>query len=189
MVSTNQGEAAPSVALEASRGFMAAAQRTTTLYELSEEYLRVLDALESDADEDLEIELDRIGGKIAQKAEAIGGLVAQLDGMAVMRKAEAQRLRNRAASDEAHAARLRDYLLRHMQAIGTSRIDTSRFTIAIRQNPPAVDVLEELMVPKDYIREVVTTSVDKRAILDHLKATGEIVPGVEVIRRERLEIR
>src|SRR6476469_5284541 len=141
-VTHTSGEATPSTALEASRGFMAAAQRMNTLYELSGDYLRVLDALESEASEDLEIELDRIGGQIAQKAEAIGGLVAQLDGMSVMRKAEAQRLRERAASDERHATRLREYLLTHMQAIGTSRIDTSRFTIAIRQNPTAVEVIE-----------------------------------------------
>jgi hypothetical protein len=187
--STRFGEAVSSAALEASRAFMQVAQKTTTLYELSADFLRVLGALESDADEDLEIELDQIAGQIAQKAEAIGGLVAQLDGMAKMRKAEAQRLRDRASADERHAARLREYLLRHMQEIGTERIDTARFTVAIRQNPPAVEVLEELLVPDDFKREVTTVSVDKRAILDHFKAQGEIVPGVEIVRRQRLDIR
>jgi hypothetical protein len=187
--STRFGEAVSSAALEASRAFMQVAQKTTTLYELSADFLRVLGALESDADEDLEIELDHIAGQIAQKAEAISGLVAQLDGMAAMRKAEAQRLRDRASADERHAARLREYLLRHMQEIGTERIDTARFTVAIRQNPPAVEVLEELLVPDDFKREVTTVSVDKRAILDHFKAQGEIVPGVEIVRRPRLDIR
>jgi hypothetical protein len=44
-------------------------------------------------------------------------------------------------------------------------------------------------VPAEYVRTVTTTSVDKRAILDAYKTTGEIVPGVEVTRGQRLDIR
>jgi len=175
-------------ALDASRDFMAAAQRSSTLYELSADYLRVLDALE-DGDADLEVELDRIAGEITHKAESIAGLVAQLDGMAAMRKAEAQRLRDRATADEHHAARLRQYLLVHMQAIGTERIDTARFTVSVRQNPPAVEITDEMQVPDEFRRTVTTVSVDKKSILEHLKSTGEIPPGVEVSRRARVDIR
>ena len=50
-------------------------------------------------------------------------------------------------------------------------------------------VLEQLLVPAEYLRTVTTVSVDKRLILDNYKATGEIVPGVEVSRGQRLEIR
>jgi hypothetical protein len=59
----------------------------------------------------------------------------------------------------------------------------------LRSNPPAVQVLEELLVPDDYKRVVTTTSVDKRAVLDAYKTTGEIVPGVEIVRGTRLEVR
>jgi len=177
--------------VEASRAFHRAAERSTTLYDLSAEYVHILDLLEAeDADADaLESELDRIAGKITHKAEAIAGLVMQLDGMSAMRKAEAKRLRERAEADESHAARLRDYLLRHMRAIGTERIDTARFTVSIRQNPPSVEVLEEMLVPPKWLRVVTTTSVDKRAILEHVKATGEVPDGVEIVRRTRLDIR
>jgi hypothetical protein len=175
--------------VDAGHTFVRLAERSTTLYELSEDYLRVLDLLDADADEALEIELDHIAGKIAQKAEAIAGLVTHIDGMAAMRKAEAQRLRDRAAADEKHALRLRSYLQEHMQAIGTERIETARFTVSIRQNPPAIEVLEEALVPNEFIRTVTTTSVDKRAILEGLKTDGVVPPGVEVVRRKRLDIR
>ena len=191
MAHTTPGESMPSALVEASRRFAQAAERLNTLYALSDEYLRVLNLLETDDADDAELdaELERIAGKITQKAEAIVGLVVQLDGMAAMRKAEAARLRDRAGADERHAARLREYVLRHMQEIGTERIDTARFTIAIRQNPPAVEVVDEDLVPADFKREVITVSVDKRAILEHFKAEGEIVPGVEIVRRQRLDVR
>jgi hypothetical protein len=176
---------------EASHRFMEAAERTTTLYALSADYVRILGLLEDpEADtEYLEQQLDGIGGLITHKAEAIGGLIKQCEGMATMRKAEADRMRDLAAADQRHAEQLRAYVLRHMQELGTERIDTARFSLRLRTNPPAVQVLEEVLVPAEYVRRVTTTSVDKRAILEHLKATGEVVPGVEITQSMRLEVR
>lgn len=167
------------------------AERTPTLYAMTDEYLAILDRLEepeTDA-QALEEYLDALAGQITHKAEAIAGLVKQCEGMAAMRKGEADRMRDLAAADQRHADRLRDYLLRHMQALGSERIDTARFRLSLRQNPPAVHVLEELLVPAEYIRTVTTTSVDKRAVLDAYKATGELINGIEITRSTRLDIR
>jgi hypothetical protein len=176
--------------VDASHAFMRVAERSNTLYDLSADYVQILDLLDSgETDETLELQLNHLAGQIAHKAEAIAGLVAHLNGIAAMRRTEAERMRTRAQSDERQAERLKAYVLKHMQAIGQDRIETARFTLSIRQNPPAVAVLEEMLIPKDYVKTVVTTSVDKRAILDHLKSTGEVVPGVEVTRGTRLDIR
>jgi hypothetical protein len=48
-----------------------------------------------------------------------------------------------------------------------------------------VAVLEQLLVPAEYLRTVTTTTVDKRAVLDTLKTTGEVVPDVEIVRGTR----
>ena len=180
--------------LEASRAFVAAANRTTTLYDLSAEYLHVLDLLDAASEDDqdpqaLELELDQLAGQITHKAEAIASLVAHYEGLASIRKAEAQRLKARADADAKRAERLRAYVLQHMQAMGTERIESARFTLSVRTNPPAVTVLVEQLVPAEYVRTVVTTSVDKRAILDNFKATGEIPDGIDIARSQRLEIR
>lgn len=191
MTDATHGEAMPSDVVEASRVFMAVAQRSTTLYDLSSDYLRILDLLEepeTDA-EVLELELDKIAGLITHKAEAIAGLVKQLESMSAMRRSEADRMRDLSAANQRDADRLRDYVLRHMQAIGSERIDTARFRLSVRQNPPAVQVLEEQLVPPKYVKTITTTSVDKRAILDQFKETGEIPQGVDITRALRLEIR
>jgi len=182
------GGAVPSVE-QASRDFMEIAARSNTLYQLSDDYLRILAALEEEADEVLEAELGRIAGQITHKAEAIAGLVVQLDGMAALRRDEAKRLLARAEADERHAERLRRYLMTHMALIGSERIDTARFTVAVRDNPPAVEVLDQDQVPAEFRRVVTRISVDKRAILEHFKATGEIVDGIEIMHRRRIDIR
>jgi hypothetical protein len=85
--------------LEASRTFMAVAERSTTLYAPTEDYLEILDLLDdSDADtEALEKQLDGLAGQITHKAEAIASLIKQCEGMAATRKAEADRMRDLAS--------------------------------------------------------------------------------------------
>lgn len=168
--------------------------RTVPLYSLTAEYLAVLelldlDTLEAEDAQTLELALDSIAGKISEKAEAIAGLVKQFEGMAELRAAEAKRMKALADADDKRAARLRDYLLRHLQAIGTEKVETPRFRISVRQNPPSVEVYDQSQIPEEFLRLVTTTSVDKRAILDELKTSGVIVPGVDVVRGLRLDIR
>lgn len=190
-VSQGTDRTVPSVE-DASRRFVQIAERSNTLYSLSADYVRVLDLLESgdiDDEEVLEDELDRLGMAITHKAEAIAGLVAYLDGIASVRRKESDRLLVRARADEHHAEQLRAYVLKHMQAIGKDRIDTARYTLAVRSNPPAVEVVDDQAVPSEFIKTVITTSVDRRRILEHLRETGEVPDGVEIVRRQRLEIR
>ncbi len=167
------------------------AERSTTLYALAGEYLHILDLLEgSEADADaLEQELDGLAGQITHKAEAIAGLIKQFEGMAALRKAEADRMRDLAASDQRHADRLRDYVLRHMVALGSERIDTARFRLSLRTNPPAVQVNNPSLVPVEFQRTKVIVDVDKTAVREHWKTTGEIAEGCNIVRGTRLEIR
>lgn len=176
---------------QASKDFMRAAERSTTLYELSDAYLWVVSLLE-DPDTDphlVEQELDRISGEIKHKAEAIAGLVRWYEGLAELRRGEAKRMADSVKAFEHRAEWLRGYVLRHMQATGLERIDTARFTLSVRQNPPRVEVLEPMLVPHEFQREKIIIDTDKTAIRDHWKKTGEVVPGVEIVRTERLDIR
>lgn len=140
-----------------------AARRSTSLYSLSADYLEILDLLE-DADADAEGFAVYLSGKVTPE--------------------EARSRANMSAETQAATERLRAYLLRNLQSV-----DTPRFRISVRTNPPSVAVLEQMLVPAEYLRTVTTTTVDKRAVLEALKTTGEVVPGVEITRTQRLEIR
>jgi hypothetical protein len=167
------------------------ATRASTLYDLSADYLSVLTLLE-DTDDDpalLEQALDAIAGKITQKADGIVALARQIEGMAALRAAEAKRMHALAHADSRRADRLLDYLLRHLVAIGAEHVETARFRISVRQNPPSVQVVDADAIPAEFIRTVTTTRCDKRAVLDNYKATGEIPEGIEITRASRLEIK
>jgi hypothetical protein len=173
------------------RAFNHAGDRITRLYSLSDAFNHILDLLEAAEDPegtaDLELELDRIAGDITHKAESIAGLVAHLEGLAIVRKAEANRLRQRADVCEARAERLRSYLCRNLEAIRQKRLETDRFTLTVRSYPH-VEVLDPAQVPSDYQRTTITVDVDKRAILAAYRRDGEIVSGTEVVQTSKVQI-
>jgi hypothetical protein len=136
-----------------------------------------------------------IGAQIAlvdqmlmEKTESYVSVIRSLESMAAARKAESDRLKDRAKTAEAHAEWLKARLLTHLKVAGRDRVEMARFTLTVRQNPLHVEVLEAMLVPPEYQKTVITTSVDKRAILDTYKRNGEMVPGVEIGRTERLQI-
>jgi hypothetical protein len=108
--------------------------------------------------------------------------------MAELQKAEAQRLAAKAKATSANADRLKDYAKRCMQQIGIERLETGTFTLVVRQNPHSVVVLDAAAVPSEYTRTTITVDVDKRGILAAFKESGEIPPGVNVVRTESLRI-
>lgn len=177
--------------LESTRTFMHVADRLPTLYALSSEWHELLAMLE-DPEQDvaaIEAELQRLAGDIKHKAHGVAAVIQSLESLAEMQKAESQRLAAKAKASKAHADRLREYALQNMRAIpGLDRIETGVFTLTIRVNNPSVNVLDAAAIPSEFQRTKITIEPDKIAILAHTKATGEIVPGTEIVRNVGLRI-
>lgn len=174
----------------ASAQFTAAAERLPTLYSLAVEWERLIGLLEDPESDPAEVdaELQRVAGDIRKKGHGVAVVIQTLENMAALQKAEGKRLVDKARANETHANRLRDYAKRCMQQLGIQRIEAGTHTLSLRLNPPSVVVLDAAAVPGEFQRTTVTVDVDKRAILDAFKATGEIPPGVDVVRNESLRL-
>lgn len=185
-----QGMAAEA-ALQASKRFMTAAQRLPTLFDLSDTAYQLMAILEDSeqADPEVDADLALIDQMLMEKTESYVSVIRSLEAMADARKAEADRLRDRARTAEKHADWLRDRLLVHMQTTNRQRIETARFSLSIRTNPPSVVVVDAAAVPSDFQRTRIEISVDKRAVLESIKAGGEVPAGCDIQRTQRLEVR
>jgi hypothetical protein len=176
--------------IEASARFQTAANRLPTLFSMEETAYELLALLDDDPDNaELEAQLVLIDQMLIEKTESYCSVIRSLEAMASARKVEADRLRDRAQAAQRQADWLKQRLMVHMKTAGRDRVEMSRFTLSIRQNPVSCVVLEELMVPAEFKRTVVTTTVDKNAIKAWVKETGEVVPGIELVRTESLSIR
>lgn len=179
-----------------SRAFVQAADQLPSLFVLSDEERAVLilldelyDAGSTEDTAALELRRAELAGQLLQKIERYGSVIRTLDKLAEARKAEADRLRARAKTAEAGADWLKQQLLVHMLATGQDRIETPRFSFSVRTNPPAVIVTDPAAVPNEFNKTVITVTVDKRAVLDSVKATGVVPAGTDIQRGQRVDIR
>ena len=84
------------------------------------------------------------------------------------------------------------YILNEMQVNGISSIKDKDglFIAKLAKNPPSVQVVDENAVPPEFVQVETVKKIDKKAILQHAKDTGEIVAGVEIVTdKQRLSIK
>lgn len=160
------------------------------LYELTEMYQSVWDLI-SDDEVDLEAmenALSTIEDTIESKAESIAKLIKSIDSDMLALETEEKRLyaRRKALSNKQKG--IKDYLEYQLKSMGVDKVKTPLFTVALQNNPPSVNVLDESLVPSWYSKTVTTTSLVKKDILDALKR-GIDVPGVEMKQDKSLRIR
>ncbi|GAC1647952.1 MAG: hypothetical protein NVS4B6_22680 [Mycobacterium sp.] len=177
---------------ESTKNFMQAAHRLPSLNELSDEAVQLACQLEAVEDPEevaaIEANLALIDQMLIEKTESYCHVIKEFDAMAAERKRDADRMRARAQAAERHADFLKNRLLANLQVVGRKRVELARYTLSVVQNPPSVQVLDASAVPAEFKRTVITTTVDKRAVLDAFKSNGEMIPGTEISRTERLSI-
>jgi hypothetical protein len=164
----------------------------TALYVLVGEYRAAADRL---AEMDLDAQtvadtLESISGDLEQKAVAVAMVARNFDASAAaIKDAEAQMAARRKAIEN-RAAGLRAYLLNCMQATGIKRIECPHFALALRDNPPAVEVFDAAQIPAEFMRqpEPPPPTADKAAIKEALKA-GREVPGARLTQGQRIDIK
>lgn len=193
-----------------SGAFTQAAERLPTLFDLAESELRLLSDLEaaytaespSPSDPRYEVALEEqqeavarlaqqfVGNEamVIRKVESYIGLLAHMRMLTDARKAQAARLTAKAKVTERGEEWLRERLLQAMRVMGRERIETPIGTVRIQANPGRVEVLEEQLIPPEFVKTVITTAVDKRAISAWIKSTSEVPDGVEFVKSDRLAI-
>ena len=168
----------------------------TALYVLTNQYLALAEKL-ADADFDAQtvadtIEASGITDELSVKAQGIEyvarGALAHHDAI----DAEIARLQALKAKRDKVAQGLRDYLKENMERAGIEKIECPMFSISIRKNPPAVEVLDTAELPAAFWRtpepKPPVAAPDKAAIKAAL-TKGESVPGARLVQNTRIEVK
>jgi hypothetical protein len=154
--------------------------RTWSLYQVSASFQSILADLEymsdDEADEVLACLTDRLEDELNLRAEA-----------KAVREAEAN-MRERRQRIERQADRLHKYLQESMQSAAVDLIKCPEYVLRIKKNPPHVEIVDEEMLPPEYMRTKQVTEIDKKKIKEDLSADME-VPGAMLISDFRLEIK
>jgi hypothetical protein len=168
----------------------------SALFVLTNEYLALAEKL-ADGDFDAQtiedtIEASGITDELAVKAQGIEyvarGALAHHDAI----DAEIARLQALKAKRDAVANGLRAYLQSNMERAGIDKIECPMFSISIKKNPPAVEIIDTLSLPAAFWRtpepKPPVAAPDKGAIKAALQR-GEEVTGARLVQNTRLDIR
>lgn len=155
------------------------------LYDIAND---IREAAES-ADEDLFLRLDQLTVAMEIKVVSIIDIVKEYEMAAMVVEAEIARLENLKQSAVNRAKSMKQYVLNNMEASGIDKIDTPTLKMAVTNNPPKVEILNEDLIPPKFKRKVVTIEIDKKKILEFFKTKGVGVAGTEVTVGKHLRIR
>ena len=160
------------------------------MYELTEMYKNIWDLVGDDeVDLDaLEKALEQIEDNIELKAESMAKLIKGIDGEVTVLKEEENRLAKRRKALENKQSNIKLYLEEQLKFIGLDKVKTPLFTVALQNNPPSVNILNEDLIPEQYKKTITTTSIVKKDILDALKE-GQVIEGAELKQSKSLRIR
>lgn len=129
-------------------------------------------------------ELDQITLARDEKIENIALWVKDLLAEAEAIKAEEQALAKRRKQAENKADWLKRYVA---QALEGEKFKTPRVAISYRTSE-AVEILDEDLIPEEFLMIKTDYKPDKKAIKDELKAGGE-VEGAVLVKRTSLQIK
>lgn len=160
----------------------------STLYELTGEYLELLDLIEQrDFDEQLLADtLEGIGGEIEVKADGYAKVMLELSGRTDMLGQEISRLKSKKESIENSIKRMKQDLENSMRVTGKTKFKTELFSFGIQKNPASVHIDDPAAIPAEFLIPQ-DPKVDKAAIKKLLIEEG--VPWAHLEQSESLRIR
>ena len=155
------------------------------LYELHKAYAQAMDVIEQADDEGLTDEqwgaLENIEDAFNSKIENVAKAFKNVDAEQKAIKAERERLQARERTLARRANWFKGYLHHAMTRTGKDKVKGEVLTVSLRKCPASCDVFDVDSVPGAFKRTVTEVKVDRKAIIDHFKDTGEILDGVNIV--------
>jgi len=96
-------------------------------------------------------------------------------------KIEEKRISEQRKTLENRLTKFKEYVKECMEKGGFTKVETELGSLTIAKNPASVEIVNEDEIPSEFKQEVVTVKIDKTAIKNHFKETGEIPTGVNIL--------
>lgn len=154
-----------------------------SLYQITNKFAEIMDKAENG--ELTEEEYNELGTELAKelqnKSSNIIGYIKNSEYLLDSIKAEKKRLDDMEKIGNRKLDRFKQYVLENMEKLRIKEIPTELGKMSVARNPMSVEIDNEDEVPEQFKQVVVTTKVDKTAIKNHFKETGEVIPGVRIV--------
>lgn len=141
---------------------------TTSLYNLTGQYLEALDFL-TDPDNEIDQQtavdtMEGLDGDIEPKMLNVARAILELEHLAEGIKEARKRMESRQKAAENRAEWLRNYLVSAMERTGKTKVSDAYNALSLAKLPPSVIIEDELLIPAEFKRTKTEISIDRQAI-------------------------
>lgn len=154
-----------------------------SLYNITSKFVELIN--KANEGELTEEEYNELGNELAlelqNKSANIIGYIKNSESLLEAMKAEEKRLSDIRKQGEIKLEKFYQYVKENMEKLGLVEIPTELGSLKITKNPMSVEIENEDEIPSEFKQEVITIKIDKTAIKNHFKETGEIVAGTRII--------
>lgn len=161
-----------------------------SLYNITNKFVELIE--KGQEGELTEQEYNQLGEELSlelqNKSISIIGYIRNSESLIDAMKIEEKRIADMRKAGEKKLEKFKEYVKENMEKLGIEKIQTELGNLSLAKNPISVEIKNEEEIPAEYKTEVVTVKVDKKAIADNFKVTGEIPNGV-IIHTENRSLR
>ena len=151
-----------------------------SLYNITNGFQQLME-MEEITEEDKEKIYNELTDLLNQKSQNIIGYTKNIELTIEAMKTEEKRIADNRKELENRLTKFKEYVKDCMEKCGFTKIETELGQISIAKNPMSVEIENENEIPNEFKEEIITAKVDKTAIKNYFKETGEIIPGVKII--------
>lgn len=132
--------------------------------------------------EQLTDSLEEIESGLEEKAGNILFLIRNIEGDIEKIKAEEKRLKEKRLSAEKSIENVKAYLVQNMAAQNKAKIDNGVVKCSIIKSRPVLVLSDEGLIPDTFKKITVSSAIDKKQLLAHLKELpeGETIEGAAI---------
>ena len=154
-----------------------------TLYNITNKFAELMDMAENGelTEEQYNALGEQLTLELQQKGSGIIGYTQNEEAFIEAVDFQIKRLQDLKKARQNKLEKFKQYVKENMDRLGIAKMDTELGTLSIAKNPMSVEIENEEEIPKEFKQQVITTKIDKTAIKNHFKATGEIIPGTRII--------
>ena len=154
-----------------------------SLYNITNKFVDLMEKAQEG--ELTETEYNELGEELAlelqNKSANIIGYTQNKEALLDAIDIQIKRLQDMKKSEQNSLDKFKQYVKENMEKLGIEKIQTELGILSIAKNPMSVEIENENEIPNEFKQEVITTKIDKTAIKNHYKETGEIIPGAIII--------
>ena len=158
----------------------------SSLYNLKEDYKRVLELQAEGVDEEvIKDTLESIDDAIEDKADSYSYVIREKKGQNDTIDEEIKRLQALKHSNNNLIKLLQENLYETMQETGKTKFKTDLNSFWIQKSPPSIDIKYEDNIPEEFYK--IERKLQRRDLINYVK--NNEIDGVEITQSESVRIR